>query len=124
MAKTPEKMGLRTNPNIWISVSLLLLGSMLGFQVGEVTHERTVAADRYELQTTLKGCDSQSHPISDVAWDLYRQGMVTLDVAGYYSSIIHKMSMEEARCLRETLPLRWKGRNTSWQPSADSPNGD
>lgn len=123
MARTPEPTSLKINPGIWVSALLLLFGAMFGFQAGKVEYERAVAADRLELQTTLKACDSQSHPISDAAWDMYRQGMVTLDVAGYYSSIVHKMSDKEARCLRETLPLQWKGRNTSWQPPADGPDG-
>lgn len=109
--------------SIWAAVILLFLGAVVGFQARKVEHERTIAADRYELQIALKACDSQSHPISDAAWDMYRQGMVTLDVAGYYSSIIHKMSDKEARCLRETLPLRWKGRDISWQPPAGIPDG-
>lgn len=113
----------RPHSSIWLSISLLLLGSMLGFQVGAVTHERTVAADRLELQIALKACDSQSHPISDAAWDLYRQGMIPLDVAGYYSSIIRKMSGKETRCLQETLPLRWKNRDTSWKPPMDGSDG-
>lgn len=109
--------------SIWVSALLIFLGAAFGFETGKIDHERTVAADRYELQIALKACDSQSHPISDAAWNMYRQGMITLDVAGYYSSVVHPMSKKESRCLRETLPLRWKGRDTSWQPPAGVPDG-
>lgn len=110
--------------SIWAAVILLFLGAVVGFQAKKVEYERTVAADRYELQIALKACDSQSHPISDAAWEMYRQGMIPLGTAGYYSSIIHSMTASEARCLDATLPKHWKGRNMSWQPSVDSPDGD
>ena len=79
--------------------------------------EETLAQDRTALLEELWECKYTTHPISDAAWEMYRQGMIPRGTATYYTGAVRSANIGAAKCLNEALPVMWKGRDTSWTES-------
>ncbi len=80
-------------------------------------------SDRRELASVLDGCGYVPHPISDVSWELYREGLVPLGMAGYYTRMPRSVNLEPARCLDGALPDWWEGRDTHRSPASGKMRG-
>lgn len=88
----------------------LLVGVVLGYLVAEnyrPSKEGLVAADKNVLHLILKGCDYDPHPISDVSWEMYRQQLIPLGTANYYTQVVKSVNIPAAKCLRDVLPEQW-----------------
>ena len=91
-------------------IGMLLVGLVTGYLVAEdslLRKERLVAADKNVLHLILKACDYDPHAISDVSWDLYRQQLVPLGTAIYYTNMMKSVNRPAATCLGKVLPEQW-----------------
>ncbi len=84
------------------------------FMIGALMTEATlrqgsnaIAQDKNALLVILAECNYFPHPISDVSWELYRQGLIPLGTAGYYTGALRSVNGPAAKCLREVLPEQW-----------------
>lgn len=93
-------------------VAMLLVGVATGYFIADDTvfrHERAVAADKHVLYLILEACDYDPHPISDVSWEMYRQQLIPLGTATYYTGMVRSANIPSAKCVSEVLPEQWSG---------------
>ena len=93
---------------------LLAVGAIAMFMAGALmtddVHRRAsnaIAEDKNALRAVLAECDYSPHPISDVSWELYRQGFIPLGTAGYYTHTVKSVNGPAAKCLRLILSEWW-----------------
>ena len=97
-----------------IKFVLLVLGAGGMFLAGALTAEivlhrdrNDIARDKDALRVILADCDYSPHPISDVSWELYRQRLIPLGTAGYYTRIMKSVNIPAVECLLKRLPEQW-----------------
>jgi len=94
------------------NIVLLAIGAMAMFLVGvllteEVLLREMTARDTDALRVVLTECGYSPHPISDVSWELYRQNLVPMGTAGYYTATVKSVNIPVVECLRDVLPEWW-----------------
>ena len=54
------------------------------------------------LQTAdLRECGYDPHPISDVAWELERRSLISIETALYYTRSVRSANISAAKCMED-----------------------
>ena len=86
--------------------AMFLAGALL--TEGVLLREMTATAQNKDaLHVVLAECNYSPHPISDVSWELYRQGLIPLGTAGYYTRTVKSVNIPAAACVKRVLPEHW-----------------
>ena len=60
------------------------------------------------VRNHLADCGYVSHPIADVAWELYANHGGHIGAAGYFSIMANSKNIPAVKCLKKRLPGQWE----------------
>ncbi len=94
-------------PAPWLAVATLVIGIAFGAYGANIWDNM----DRRHLAVYLNKCGYQSHGISDLAWEVYREGLTSSGPAYVSTRMVMSANIPAAECLREgpkAVPNYWK----------------
>jgi hypothetical protein len=90
---------------------LAILTMVVGFAGGMFVKDVFTEWDRAKLGVYLDACGYQPHGISDLAWEVYREGFTSAGPAYVSTRMVMSANIEAAECLYQgdkAVPRYWK----------------